>query len=307
MKTIDGFCRCDKNLPDDRKYLPLIYCVNHSAVVRKSITIPIFLIDKCFAKLSQIISIQALTEIIFCFRKLWSIKKSKLQCNGRVTRRKFPSPRPPKFSPSRPTKSLPAFKRRQVTPHQNHPHRNTFLIATFHLGFKGTCAPGEPGGNFVGLDTLPTIPNDDQMHFLASQQQQFSQPEEQEYQALEPGQQSSQYMENSPEFYTSTNLLESKYHPQSFVKNYVRGKSFLFVSALAHCTLIRHVCAGKSNDSNTVSQKQYTKQLFSLIAASETKTIHCYVLFQCRSVRLMLFIHCSIFGILITSKSIMEL
>lgn len=62
------------------------------------------------------------------------------------------------------------------------------------------------------------------MHFLASQQQQFSQPEEQEYQALEPGQQSSQYMENSPEFYASPNLLESKYHPQSYVKGYVRGK-----------------------------------------------------------------------------------
>lgn len=96
----------------------------------------------------------------------------------------------------------------------------------FSTGFKGACTPGEPGGNFVGLDSLGTIPNDEQMHFLASQQQQFSQPEEQEYQALEPGQQSSQYMENSPEFYTSTNLLESKYHPQSYVKNYVRGKLY---------------------------------------------------------------------------------
>lgn len=91
-------------------------------------------------------------------------------------------------------------------------------------GFKGACAPGEPGGNFVGLDTLSTIPNEDQVHFLASQQQQqFPPQEEQEYQALEPGHQPSQYMESSPEFYTSTNLLESKYHPQNYVKNYVRG------------------------------------------------------------------------------------
>lgn len=91
-------------------------------------------------------------------------------------------------------------------------------------GFKAACAPGEPGG-FVGLDSLASIPNDDQVHFLASQQQQqFPPPDEQEYQALEPGHQPSQYMESSPEFYTSTNLLESKYHPQSYVKNYVRGE-----------------------------------------------------------------------------------
>lgn len=89
-------------------------------------------------------------------------------------------------------------------------------------GFKNSCTPGETGSNFVGIDTLQTLNNEEQAHFLSSQQH-FS-PEEHEYQALEPGHQPQSYLESSPEFYAGNTLLESKYHPHNYVKNYVRGK-----------------------------------------------------------------------------------
>lgn len=60
--------------------------------------------------------------------------------------------------------------------------------------------------------------NDDQSHLF-----QTYPSEEHEYQALEAGHQP-QYLESSPEFYAANNLIESKYHPHNYVKNYVRGK-----------------------------------------------------------------------------------
>ncbi|CAH1182056.1 unnamed protein product [Phyllotreta striolata] len=86
-------------------------------------------------------------------------------------------------------------------------------------GYKGTCPPGSDssGGNFVAIDhNLPALSNEDgpplfQAHFA---------PDEHEYQALDTHQQ--QYLDNSPEFYAN-HILEQKYTPHNYVKNYVRN------------------------------------------------------------------------------------
>lgn len=69
------------------------------------------------------------------------------------------------------------------------------------------------------MDNLQSMNSEDQSHLF--QTSHYS-PEEHEYQALEAGHQP-QYLESSPEFYAANNLIESKYHPHSYVKNYTRG------------------------------------------------------------------------------------
>ncbi|XP_031327983.1 ETS-like protein pointed [Photinus pyralis] len=87
---------------------------------------------------------------------------------------------------------------------------------------KGSCAPpsGEPT-NYEGLDSLQTISSDEHHHYLSNPN--HYPPEEQEYHSLEPGNQPQSYLESSPEFYAANSLLETKYHPHSYVKGYVRG------------------------------------------------------------------------------------
>ncbi|XP_057657003.1 protein c-ets-1-A-like isoform X1 [Diorhabda carinulata] len=95
-------------------------------------------------------------------------------------------------------------------------------------GYKGTCPPGtdSSGGNFGTIDnSLQSLSNDDGSHLF--QTPHFS-PEEHEYQALDNHQQ--QYLDNSPEFYAN-HILEQKYNPHSYVKNYVRGAGTRFNDA----------------------------------------------------------------------------
>lgn len=87
------------------------------------------------------------------------------------------------------------------------------------LGYKSSCPPSESGN--YGMENLQSINNEDHAHFLAST---HYGSEEHEYQALEPGHQPQTYLENSPEFYAANNLIETKYNPHSYVKNYARGK-----------------------------------------------------------------------------------
>ncbi|KYB26766.1 hypothetical protein TcasGA2_TC034783 [Tribolium castaneum] len=93
--------------------------------------------------------------------------------------------------------------------------------AYHHLkdGFKSSCSPNESGNFGAGMDNLQSMNSEDQSHLF--QTSHYS-PEEHEYQALEAGHQP-QYLESSPEFYAANNLIESKYHPHSYVKNYARG------------------------------------------------------------------------------------
>lgn len=106
-------------------------------------------------------------------------------------------------------------------------------------GYKGPCPPSETGnfGPSGQIENMSNLNGDDHLfHQQPPQQQQSAQqqqppphqtpqhygsPEEHEYQALEQTHQQ-QYLENSPEFY-STSLMESKYHPHNYVKNYVRS------------------------------------------------------------------------------------
>ncbi|XP_019870985.1 ETS-like protein pointed isoform X2 [Aethina tumida] len=96
--------------------------------------------------------------------------------------------------------------------------------AYHHLkdGYKGSCPPGSEssGGNFTGLDSGNILPNEDhQPHMF---QTPYHSPEEHEYQALEANHQQP-YLESSPELYAANSFIESKYHPQNFVKSYVRS------------------------------------------------------------------------------------
>jgi c-ets proto-oncogene protein len=93
--------------------------------------------------------------------------------------------------------------------------------AYHHLkdGFKSSCSPNESGNFGAGMDNLQSMNSEDQSHLF--QTSHYS-PEEHEYQALEAGHQPP-YLESSPEFYAANNLIESKYHPHSYVKNYARG------------------------------------------------------------------------------------
>ncbi|XP_064211861.1 ETS-like protein pointed isoform X3 [Tribolium castaneum] len=101
------------------------------------------------------------------------------------------------------------------TPTSTAPTNNNFL----HDGFKSSCSPNESGNFGAGMDNLQSMNSEDQSHLF--QTSHYS-PEEHEYQALEAGHQP-QYLESSPEFYAANNLIESKYHPHSYVKNYARG------------------------------------------------------------------------------------
>lgn len=86
-------------------------------------------------------------------------------------------------------------------------------------GYKSSCPPSESGN--YGLDNIQTLNNEEHTHFLASS---HYASEEHEYQALEPGHQPQSFIDSSPEFYAANNLIETKYNPHSYVKNYVRGK-----------------------------------------------------------------------------------
>ncbi|XP_017769215.1 PREDICTED: ETS-like protein pointed [Nicrophorus vespilloides] len=95
--------------------------------------------------------------------------------------------------------------------------------AFHHLkdGYKNTCPPGGDSSSYGGMDSLQSL-NEEQNHFLASTTPHHYH-EEHEYQSLEPGHQPQSYLESSPEFYAANNLLETKYNPHAYVKNYVRG------------------------------------------------------------------------------------
>lgn len=104
--------------------------------------------------------------------------------------------------------------------------KNTFLTMCFIQGFKSSCPPpGEPG-NFESLDNMHSINSDDSHHHHHQFLSNHFPTEEQEYHSLEPGNQSQAYIDSSPEFFPANNLIESKYHPHNYVKNYVRGKLF---------------------------------------------------------------------------------
>jgi hypothetical protein len=98
----------------------------------------------------------------------------------------------------------------------------TFFVNTAFVvaGFKSSCSPNESGNFGAGMDNLQSMNSEDQSHLF--QTSHYS-PEEHEYQALEAGHQPP-YLESSPEFYAANNLIESKYHPHSYVKNYARGE-----------------------------------------------------------------------------------
>ncbi|XP_065168998.1 protein c-ets-1-A isoform X3 [Atheta coriaria] len=105
-------------------------------------------------------------------------------------------------------------------PPQGFPHLQRSPIF-HHLkeGYKTTCPL--PETNSYGIDSLQSLNNDEQNAFMTNNTH-YS-PEEHEYQNLEQGHQP-QFMENSPEFYpTSNNPLETKFNPY---KNYVRGTRY---------------------------------------------------------------------------------
>ncbi|XP_022909687.2 protein C-ets-1-like isoform X1 [Onthophagus taurus] len=92
---------------------------------------------------------------------------------------------------------------------------------TYHLkdGYiKGSCPPSETG-TYSGLEGLPAMNTEDQTHFLAPNQH-FG-GDEHEYQSLDH--QTQPYLENSPEFYANNPLMETKYNPHPYMKNYPRG------------------------------------------------------------------------------------
>lgn len=64
--------------------------------------------------------------------------------------------------------------------------------------------------------------NEDQQHYLQTTPH-FG-GDEHEYQALDTGHQQQTYLESSPEFYPASNLIETKYNPHNYVKNFGRGK-----------------------------------------------------------------------------------
>lgn len=66
----------------------------------------------------------------------------------------------------------------------------------------------------------------------------YHSPEEHEYQALEANHQQP-YLESSPELYAANSFIESKYHPQNFVKSYVRSK-FVVINVYALGVIAAH-------------------------------------------------------------------
>lgn len=102
----------------------------------------------------------------------------------------------------------------------------------------GTTNDGTPPPSLVGyagmLHAAHQHQHQHQHHSSGppQQQQQQSQPpgpnthyghDDQDYQSLDTAHQPAPYFDSSPELYSATNLIESKYHPQNYTKAYVRG------------------------------------------------------------------------------------
>ncbi|KAK9680117.1 Ets-domain [Popillia japonica] len=84
--------------------------------------------------------------------------------------------------------------------------------------YKSSCPPSETGNYGGGIETLQSLTSEEQAQFLACNPHYA---DDHEYQSLDHQPQA--YLESSPEFYPGNNLLETKYHPHGYMKNYPRG------------------------------------------------------------------------------------
>lgn len=78
--------------------------------------------------------------------------------------------------------------------------------------------PGGGGGPLGGYANL--------LHHHPSQPPHYPQQDQEDYHSLgDPAHQPTPYFETSPELYSSgSNIMETKYHPGNYTKNYVRSK-----------------------------------------------------------------------------------
>lgn len=124
------------------------------------------------------------------------------------------------------------------------PESLEFTLLICVAGYKTTCPPSESTN--YGIDSLQTLNNEDQGHFISTNPHFPS--DEHEYQSLEPNHQPQPYLESSPEFYTANNLLDTKYHPHGYMKNYPRGQCWCPMQPSSFWKCLISTGAGRYND-----------------------------------------------------------